>query len=177
MGSVPGDSDFQSDWSDQPKPARQSGFTRPDLGSMPMTKPQFGGSLSALGSGPLGSEPGFAPHGGPGGPLGSVRPDLGSVPKLPELGSILSSGRRLTIPVSYEDSGIESSEFQDSLAIHEFQNSMAMHRQIPDGKDNKESVSGSDSIPELEEALANLSQESVEERRKRMFRFVEDIFY
>jgi len=46
---------------------------------------------------------------------------------------------------------------------------MAMHRQIPDGKDNKESVSGSDSIPELEEALANLSQESVEERRKRMF--------
>merc|ERR1711971_1338007 len=102
------------------------------------TKPQFGGSLSALGSGPLGSEPGFAPPGGPGGPLGSVRPDLGSVPKLPELGSILSSGRRLTVPVSYEDSGIESSEFQDSLA-------------------------------ELEEALANLSQESVEERRKRMF--------
>ena len=175
MGSVPGDSDFQSDWSDQPKPAR--GLTRPDLGSMPMTKPQFGGSLSALGSGPLGSEPGCVPQGGPGGPLGSVRPDLGSVPKLPELGSILSSGRRLTVPVSYEDSGIESSEFQDSLAIHEFQNSMAMHRQIPDGKDNKESVSGSDSIPELEEALANLSQESVEERRKRMFRFVEDIFY
>ena len=176
MGSVPGDSDFQSDWSDQPKPSR--GITRPDLGSMPMTKPQFGGSLSALGSGPLGSEPGFAPQGGPpGGPLGSVRPDLGSVPKLPELGSILSSGRRLTVPVSYEDSGIESSEFQDSLAIHEFQNSMAMHRQIPDGKDNKESVSGSDSIPELEEALANLSQESVEERRKRMFRFVEDTFH
>ena len=70
MGSVPGDSDFQSDWSDQPKPSR--GLTRPDLGSMPMTKPQFGGSLSALGSGPLGSEPGFAPPGGPGGPLGII---------------------------------------------------------------------------------------------------------
>ena len=70
MGSVPGDSDFQSDWSDQPKPSR--GLTRPDLGSMPMTKPQFGGSLSALGSGPLGSEPGFAPPGGPGGPLGMI---------------------------------------------------------------------------------------------------------
>ena len=50
-------------------------------------------------------------------------------------------------------------------------------RQIGDGKDAKISVSSSDSIPELEQALANLSQEGMEERRKRMFRLVKNIFY
>ena len=49
-------------------------------------------------------------------------------------------------------------------------------RQIGDGKDAKISVSSSDSIPELEQALANLSQEGMEERRKRMFRLVKIIF-
>ena len=62
---------------------------------------------------------------------------------------------------------IESSEFQDISGI----------RQIGDGKDAKISVSSSDSIPELEQALANLSQEGMEERRKRMFRLVTSIFY
>ena len=153
MGSVPGDSDFQSDLSD-PSQQPTRGSTRQDLGFVPTTKPQFG-SLSNIGS-----EPGFVPKPGP---LGSVGQDLGSVPKLgTELGSVLSSGRRLTVPVSYDDSGVESSEFQDI--------SMAMqNRQIGDIKDSK-SVSASDSIPELEEALSNLSQESVEEKRKRMFR-------
>merc|ERR1719357_2225799 len=81
---------------------------RQDLGSVPKHRPEFG-SLGHIGSG-------FSP--GPG-PMGSLRQDLGSVPKpdiplsRPEMGSILSSGRRLTVPVTYEDSGIESSEFQD----------------------------------------------------------------
>ena len=62
------------------------------------------------------------------GSLGSIRQrgDLGSVPK-PEMSSILTSGRRLTVPVTYEDSGIESSEFQDIAAL----------RQGGDGKDEK----------------------------------------
>ena len=60
---------------------------------------------------------------------------------------------------------IESSEFQDISGM----------RQIGDGKDAKISVSSSDSIPELEQALANLSQEGMEERRKRMFRLVKNI--
>ena len=100
MGSVPGDSEFSSEKFDPPM-SSDFGPMRQDLGSVPKHRPEFG-SLGHIGSG-FSSGPG---------PMGSLRQDLGSVPKpdiplsRPEMGSILSSGRRLTVPVTYEDSGI-----------------------------------------------------------------------
>ena len=121
MGSVPGDTEFSSN------PPMSSGFgpmdppmasdfgpMRQDLGSVPKHRPEFG-SLGHIGSG-------FSP--GPG-PMGSLRQDLGSVPKpdiplsRPEMGSILSSGRRLTVPVTYEDSGIGMLKFQFEISLQD----------------------------------------------------------
>ena len=128
--------------SDSPRPLAASGLRPQRLGSVP----ELGAMSRQL---RLGSVPGdiFEPPG--------RRADLGCVPSnavgkpgmRPDLG---------TVPFAFEDSGIESSEFQDMLRLE------------GDGKD--QSGSGSESIPELEEALLKLTPQEVEQRRKRMFR-------
>ena len=79
-------------------------------------------------------------------PNPGLRPDLGSIP-----GNMDSLSRRRpdlgTIP--FEDSGVESYEYSKFKA--------------------ENNDTGSDSIPELEEALLKLNPQEVEQKRKRMF--------
>ena len=143
LGTVPGEPGFQESLSgDRAGGPGYLGTRRSDLGSVPGGLHQ--GAEGTLGSIPLGTVPSqeeqarmmMARRPGLEG-LSRIRPDLGRV------------------PFAFEDSGIESSEFQDLSR--------------PAAIQGQRSLSGSDSIPELEEALANLSPQEVEQRRKRMF--------
>ena len=164
------------------------------LGSVP----DFGALDFASNAGGRRGHPGFGNLGMPRRDLGSIpnlgsiesgsglrsRPDLGSIPNLgsipPALGSVpgnmdsmvdqpltttsrripnLGSGQALgTVPglrpdlgqvPPFEDSGVESYEYSKFKV------------------DNNDT--GSDSIPELEEALLKLNPQEVEQKRKRMF--------
>ena len=143
------------------------------LGSVP----DFGALDFASNAGGRRGHPGFGNLGMPRRDLGSI-PNLGSIP--PALGSVpgnmdsmvdqpltttsrripnLGSGQALrTVPglrpdlgqvPPFEDSGVESYEYSKFKV------------------DNNDT--GSDSIPELEEALLKLNPQEVEQKRKRMF--------
>lgn len=155
--SIPGLGSFE----ERPRLGSLPGLSRPALGSVPgaglgsvpegLEKrrdlgavPQQGGRMmmSDMTSQGRRAMPGFS---APiiDGEKSKLRPDLGTVPG----------------PFAFEDSGIESSEFQDL-------------RKEGDGNammDLRTNLSGSDSIPELEEVLAKLTPSEVEQRRKRMF--------